>query len=81
LFKKIFTAHLQMIWGVAGLRPNFFSSGLFFGWTGPGVLTGSGSSARAIKVLGISRFFTAAIFLVHVAAEWQSAGWQISLQN
>jgi hypothetical protein len=27
-----------MIWGVAGLRPNFF------GWTGPGVLTGSGSS-------------------------------------
>ncbi len=28
--KKFFTALLQMIWGVAGLRPNFFSSGLIF---------------------------------------------------
>jgi hypothetical protein len=36
---------------------------------------------RTIKVLGISWFFAAAIFLVHVAAEWQPAGWQISLKN
>jgi hypothetical protein len=40
LNNKIITARLQMVWGVAGLRPNFF------GWTGPGVLAGSGSSAN-----------------------------------
>ena len=34
-----------MVWGVAGLRPNFFfKQPNFFGWTGPGVLAGSGSS-------------------------------------
>jgi hypothetical protein len=30
LYKNFFTALLQMIWGVAGLRPNFFSNGLIF---------------------------------------------------
>jgi hypothetical protein len=30
LEKKIFTALFQVIWGVAGLRPNFFSSGRIF---------------------------------------------------
>ena len=30
LYKKFFTALFLMIWGVAGLRPNFFSSGRIF---------------------------------------------------
>jgi hypothetical protein len=30
LFKKIVTALFLVIWGVAGLRPNFFSSGRIF---------------------------------------------------
>jgi hypothetical protein len=30
LYKKNFSALLQMIWGLAGLWPNFFSSGLIF---------------------------------------------------
>jgi hypothetical protein len=30
LYQKFFTALFLMIWGVAGLRPNFFSSGRIF---------------------------------------------------